>query len=114
MSTSADQTGQPADLSVPIALAQLLEHLERRPRGAHPAQYQAVAMRLVETLSQFDRDTLEPLLRASTATAEIYENLHYAQAGLCRADLDSAMKAEIIAKADIAAAAQSPSSAPKH
>jgi len=109
MTTSHTASGQAGDLSLPIALAQLLEELERRPRGAHPGQYQAVAARLAEAIGAFDGETLEPLLRASPATAEVYENLHYAHAGLCRSNLDRALQAEILAKQAIQAAAQSPS-----
>ncbi len=68
-------------------------------------QYRAVAASLARELSHIDRDVLEPLLSVSPAAAEVYENLQYAHAGLCRSDLDKAMNAELLAKAVIGKAA---------
>jgi hypothetical protein len=39
-------------------------------------------------------DQLRQLLAASPAAAEIYENLHYAHAGLCLRPMDVAVRAE--------------------
>lgn len=103
--TSRNGTGA---LSVPSTLANLLDMLDYRPRGADAVQYRLVASSLARELSMLDRDTLEALLSSSPAAAEIYENLHYAQAGLCRSELDAATTAEMQAKDLIARAAKKP------
>lgn len=98
-------------MSAPIAGAQRtnLHHLamlaslfERLDRGAGPvdaAQYHAVVERLSAALAaEMPADALQAVLAAYPATAELYENLHYAQAGLCRAPLDAAVVAERAAR----------------
>ena len=89
-------------------LAQLLERLDasRQPVDAH--QYRTVAARLAEMLADRDIDW-QPLLAQSPAAAALYENLHYADAGLCRSPLDEAMRAEMAACDAIAAARARPS-----
>lgn len=84
-------------------VAQLLERLDasREPVDAH--QYRTVALRLTELLLEPDVDW-EPLLARSPAAALLYENLHYASAGLCRAPLAEAARAELAAHAAIEAA----------
>lgn len=90
-----------------LVVAQLLERLDasREPVDAH--QYQTVAQRLTELMRDADTDW-QPLLEQSPATAELYENLHYADAGLCRAPLALAMEAELAARQAIAAAGRRP------
>ncbi|MFT3859238.1 MAG: hypothetical protein QM742_17620 [Aquabacterium sp.] len=88
----------PADLSTAVALAQLLDQLDHRPRGADAAQYRAVARGLARELARWDGDMLEPLLRASPAACEVYENTHYLHAGLCRSDLDLSLQAELLTR----------------
>jgi hypothetical protein len=87
-----------------VLLAQLLERLER---GGHPDadQYRLVVQRLGDELARIDDvDTLNGLLEAHPATAELYENLNYAQAGLCRSLLDASMASELRARDAIARA----------
>lgn len=94
-----------------VVLARLLEHLEasRQPVDAH--QYRHVARRLAEALAD-PRVDASLLLQACRPAAELYENLHYAQAGLCRAPLEAAMRAEAAARAAIAAARRKPAATP--
>ena len=108
MSTPQTTSSTPVQggLTIAIALAQLLDQLDHAPRGADAAQYRAVVASLSRELTHFDGETLEPLLRASPAAAEVYENLHYAHAGLCRSDLDSALKAELMTRDVIRKAAE--------
>lgn len=87
-----------------VLLAQLLE---RQEGGTPPdaAQYRLVVQRLSEELARIDDlDMLNSLLEAHPATAALYENLHYAQAGLCRSLLDVATASELSAREAIARA----------
>ncbi|MGE5452071.1 MAG: hypothetical protein ACM3VZ_09560 [Acidobacteriota bacterium] len=106
MSTQQSLRNTAGTLSVPATLAHLLDSLDYRPRGAHAGQYRAVASGLAQQLDHMDRDSLEALLNASPAAAEIYENLHYAHAGLCRSDLEAATRAEMLAREAIDKAAR--------
>ena len=86
-------------------LAQLLDRLDasRVPVDAH--QYRTVVDSLKRMLSD-DSVDWQPLLAESPAAAGVYENLHYAEAGLCRSPLEQAMTAEMHARAAIEAAAR--------
>ncbi|MDO5087846.1 MAG: hypothetical protein Q4D74_09615 [Comamonadaceae bacterium] len=94
-----------------VVLAQLLERLEssRQPVDAH--QYRHVASRLAEALADAQVDA-GLLLQACRPAAELYENLHYATAGLCRSPLEAAMRAEAAARAAIDAARRKPAATP--
>ncbi len=87
-------------------MAQLLDHLDSAPRGADAAQYRAVAMLLSDLLLQLDEDVLALLLPLSPAARELYENLHYSHAGLCKSELDLALRAELAAQEALRKAAQ--------
>lgn len=77
------------------ALALMLEKLERQPRQASADQYRHVAERLRELLDQAPDDPALPrILDVFPAAAEVYENLRYGQAGLCRSGLEAAVEAE--------------------
>ncbi len=88
-------------------LAQLLERLDasRIPVDAH--QYRTVVDGLTQMLSD-DSVDWQPLLAESPAAAALYENLHYAEAGLCRSPLDAAMQAEVDARDVIEQARRKP------
>ena len=88
-------------------LAQLLERLDasRVPVDAH--QYRTVATRLAGLLADSEVDWA-PLLAQSPAAADLYENLRYREAGLCRSPLDAATAAEMAARDAIAAARARP------
>lgn len=85
----------PPRLQVLAATALLLEKLERLPRSASAAQYQGVVTQLHSLLDEAgDEPALQALLDGLPALAELHENRHYAQAGLCRSPLDAAVQAE--------------------
>ena len=82
-----------------VALAYLLERLERGPLQASADQYRLVAQKLREELACAPADAqLGAVLRAYPAAAEIYENLQHEWAGLCRSALDVSARTELLAK----------------
>jgi hypothetical protein len=84
------------------AMGQLLERLERLPRGASPEQYRDVVLKVQALLGDAEPGAeLDALLSSLPATAELYENLRYAQAGLCRSPLDASLEAELAARASL-------------
>jgi hypothetical protein len=98
---TSDQTF-PAALHELAAMAVLLERLERLPRKASAEQYRRVVQRVTRLLNEAEPgNALNALLAVAPATAEIYENLQYAHAGLCRSPIDRAMAAEQAATAAI-------------
>ena len=93
----------PAALWPLMAMGTLLERLERLPRGAAPAQYRDVVLKVQGLLGEAEPGAaLDAVLTALPAVAELYENLHYAHAGLCRSPLEAALDAELAAKASLA------------
>jgi hypothetical protein len=83
-----------------VVLARVLERLERSPVRVDPEQYRAVVSHLSAELEVAPRDAgLEAVLENFPATAELYENLHYQHAGLCRSPLEPALSAEVDARA---------------
>jgi hypothetical protein len=95
----------PARLHSLAAMAGLLERLERVPANSLSAsaeQYRGVARQVSRLLSEAAPDELlHSLLNAAPATAELYENLRYDVAGLCRSPLEMALNAELAAGAAI-------------
>ena len=82
------------------AVGTLLERLERLPRSAAPEQYRDVVLKVQKLLGEAEPGmALDAVLAALPATAELYENMHYAHSGLCRSPLDAALNAELAAKA---------------
>ena len=78
-----------------LTLAHLLECLERSPR-ADARQYRSVVVHLIQELKSVKPDeTLSAVLDSYPAAAELYENLHYQHAGLCRSALEFALNAEL-------------------
>jgi hypothetical protein len=100
------ESGFPTALRPLAAMAVLLERLERvTPRKASAEQYREVVQRVSEMLTEAEPgDALNALLAVAPATAEVYENLQYAHAGLVRSPLDAALAAEQAAVAAIARA----------
>ena len=93
------------DLAVTHVLAQLLEKLEHSAVPVGAEQYRSVVMHLVEEFRDVEPGApLGQLLDAYPAAAEVYENLNYQHAGLCRSALDSSRAAELAAKRAIDAA----------
>jgi hypothetical protein len=92
-----------------VMLARMLERLDRSAVAVDPQQYRDVVEHLAEVLQAMPRDAaLEAVLEASPSTAELYENLQYAHAGLCRSPLETSLNAELAARAAIDAARQAP------
>ena len=89
-----------SSLTVAHTLAQLLERLERSAVPVDPNQYQTVVRRLGSALMALQGSVaLDALLKACPASAELYENLNYDVAGLCRSPLDKALEAELQTRA---------------
>ena len=81
-----------------IALAQLLERVDRSGKAPDPEQYRALVQQLGAALSaELPPAALEAILNASPAAAEIYENLHYERSGLSRSSLERSVAAEMAA-----------------
>ena len=97
--TSDTQIRIPARLHALAATAMLLERLEQLPRSASAEQYRAVVQQLNTLLDEADNEpTLGSLLDGLSGLAELHENRHYAEAGLCRSPLDTAVQAEQLAR----------------
>jgi len=89
----------PERFRVLLTLAQLLERLERNLVPTSPEQYRSVVEHLSKELGEVEPgEDLHVLLDSFPATAELYENLNYAHAGLCRSPLDASLAAEVRAK----------------
>jgi hypothetical protein len=92
----------PTALQGLAAMAVLLERLESQPRKASAEQYRHVVRRVARLLDEAEPGAaLQALLAVAPATAEVYENLRYAHAGLCLAPLERATAAEQAARAVI-------------
>lgn len=88
-----------------VLLARMLERLDRSAVAVDPQQYRGVVEALSEVLRTIPDDAaLHAVLEASPATAELYENLQYQHAGLCRSPLERALNAELAARTVIDAA----------
>ena len=99
---------------VVLMLASLLERLERSPGPIVARQYRWVAQRLAEELRHCPMDErTEAMLAGIPSAAEVWENLHYAHAGLCRQDLDRALAAETAARQIIGRARRAAGAAPE-
>jgi hypothetical protein len=79
-----------------VALAHLLERIDRSGDPIDATQYQIVVSRLKNALSATLPDAaLTAVLNTYPSTAELYENMHYEVSGLSRSSLDSAVSAEL-------------------
>src|SRR5262245_2885922 len=88
----------PQHLAVVLTLAHVLQKMEGSTQ-ASAEQYRSVVRRLSEALSAVPADAaLQAVLDAHPAAAELYENLQYEHAGLCRSPLEWSMRAELRAK----------------
>lgn len=78
-----------------VLLARVLERLERSTQRVDADQYRSVVNRLASELAVAPRDAgLHAVLQACPFAAEIFENIHYQHAGLCRSSLNDGMAAE--------------------
>jgi len=97
----------PERLRVVVTLAHLLQRLEGSSVPVSPTQYHSVALRLVDELDHVESDeALDAVLNTFPAAAQLYENLHYEQAGLCRMPLELSTSTELAARAAIKHAAR--------
>jgi hypothetical protein len=89
----------PARLTVVVTLAKLLQRLELSEVPVDPQQYRSVAQRLAAAFDGVPTDTaLDAVLGMYPAAAELYENLQYRHAGLCRAPLEASLNTELQAR----------------
>jgi hypothetical protein len=92
-------TQTPASLALAHLLAQLLERLERSAVPVGAEQYRSVVRHLGEEFGNLrSHDGLSALLDAYPAAAQLYENLNYQHAGLCRSPLGPGLDAELLAR----------------
>ena len=87
----------PTELLSLVRLAQLLQAVEHR--AVDPHQYQLLARKLgAELQAHQGHEALPSLLDHFPAASELYENLQYAHAGLCRAPLEMSLQSELAAR----------------
>ena len=80
-----------------IALARLLERVERSPVAPDPDQYRALVHQLGESLdANLPEAALKAILGAYPAAAELYENLHYEKSGLMLSPLERSVETEMM------------------
>jgi hypothetical protein len=88
-----------------VVLARVLDRLERSAEPVDAEQFRSVVERLSAELLSTPRDAgLEAVLETFESVAELYENLQYEHAGLCRSALEPALQAELDARAAIESA----------
>ncbi|WP_332776657.1 hypothetical protein [Polaromonas sp.] len=101
------------DLTVAHVLAELLERLEHSAAPVGAEQYRSVVLHLLDEFGDVESGTaLSALLDTHPAAAELYENLNYQYAGLCRSSLDASLSAEREAKQAIDRAMHRPLKGP--
>ncbi len=89
----------PPQLHGLAALASLLERIEQGKARPDASQYRLLVERIREQLDQLPMEpALSALLDAFPAAAEVYENLRYDRAGLCRTALDRSVASERLAR----------------
>jgi hypothetical protein len=89
----------PDHLKVVLTLAHVLQRLELSSERVGADQYRSVVSHLSGELETLPVNAeLQAVLAAYPAAAELYENLNYRHAGLCRSPLDSALSAELKAR----------------
>jgi methyl coenzyme M reductase alpha subunit len=94
-------------LETVIALARLLERVDRSPVAVGADQYRALVRQLGVALSQeMPDEALHAVLGAHPGAAEVYENLHYAQSGLSRSSLERSIESEKLARQALVRAAR--------
>lgn len=94
---------QRTNLEILAMLAGLFERIERRTERVDADQYQVLVERLKGALgADLPAEGLEAVLTLHPAVAELYENLNYAHAGLCRSPLGAAVAGETAAREALA------------
>jgi len=96
---TSHSTASRARLAVAVLLAQLLERLDRSAEPVGAQQYLSVVRHLKDEFDELGAENaLSPLLDAFPSAAELYENLNYQHAGLCRSPLELSLDAELRAR----------------
>ena len=96
---TSHSTQSPARLAVAVLLSQLLERLDRSAEPVGAEQYLSVVRHLKEEFDELGAENrLSALLDAYPSAAELYENLNYQHAGLCRSPLELGLDAELQAR----------------
>ncbi len=81
--------------AVILPLAAMLQKLEMSAVPVDPAQYRSVANRLATVLASIPLDAkIDQILSAYPSAAELYENIQYEHAGLCRSPLEASVSSE--------------------
>jgi hypothetical protein len=87
-----------AKLETVIALARILERVERGTAAVNADQYQVIVARLKSALSEdLPADALQAVLGVHPSAAEVYENMHYEHSGLSRSSLERSVTSEMLA-----------------
>lgn len=85
-----------SSINAAIAMAHLLERIDRSGDPIDPAQYQIVVSRVKTALeANLPVSALKAVLKNYPSTAELYENMHYEESGLSRSPMEGAVSAEI-------------------
>lgn len=93
---SSFQVTVPSRLAPLLVSAALLQRLEQGLGPATAAQFQALAAQLQRQLADTPVDAeLDKLLATFPALSDLYENLRYGQAGLCRHPLEASLNGEL-------------------
>jgi len=101
-----------AQFEAAIALAQILERVERGVEPVNADQYQVLVARLKAALSEeLPEPALNAILGALPAAAEVYENMHYQLSGLSRSSLERSVSSEMLAAKLLARVSQASKSA---
>ena len=84
-----------SSLTVTHVLADLLERLERSEEPVGAEQYRSVVLHLINEFDEVEQGSgLHAILDTHPAAAELYENVNYQYAGLCRSALDASLASE--------------------
>lgn len=88
-----------------VVLARVMDRMEGSGRSVDAEQFRTLVSRLTAELEAAPHDAaLEAVLDSFPCVAELYENLNYRHAGLCRSSLEPALTAELSARKAIEAA----------
>ena len=91
-----------AHLTTARILSDLLERLDQSEVPVDAGQYRSVVLHLVHEFGDVEPGSeLGEMLDSHPCAAEVYENLNYEHAGLCRSSLDQSLAAEKQARAAI-------------
>ena len=92
-----------AHLETLVALARILERVERGNPAVTADQYRDLVRRLQSALAQpMPEAALQSVLGAHPAAAQVYENMHYEQSGLSLSPLERSVATEMMASQELA------------